>query len=296
MKGFKNHKIRLSKIELNVFTKGTGEPMLLLHGFPQNHLAWEAAGQILSNSFTVIIPDLRGYGDSSPAPFDENHINYSKREMGKDFIELMNYFDFDEFYIAGHDRGGRVAYRMALDYSNRIKKLILLDIIPTGEKINIINSQQAYASYHWFFLSQPFDLPEKLIGSNSDYYITHLIERWIGKGNKLNSYNLKEYKRHFRKESVLRSMCEDYRAGIFVDAPNDLEDLKKGNKIKCPTLIIWGQQETEGRKIEWIDYWKKWAISIQGVPISCGHFIMEEEPHLTSEAIIKFIKEDNINE
>ena len=291
MKGFKNHKIKLSKVTLNFFTKGKGEPLLLLHGFPQNHLAWGKAALILSKHFRVIIPDIRGYGDSSPAPFDEKHINYSKREMGKDFIELIDHLGYDNFYTAGHDRGGRVAYRMALDYPGKIKKLIVLDIIPTGKKIQIINSQQSYASYHWFFLAQPYDLPERLIRNNSDYFFQHLIDRWIGKGNKLSTHNLTEYKRHFRKESVLRTMCEDYRAGILIDASNDLEDLRNGNKIICPTLIIWGEQESEGRKIGWISCWKKWADNIEGIPINCGHFIMEEKPDETAEVILKFIRE-----
>jgi haloacetate dehalogenase len=279
--GFSLSMIDTGQAVLRVRHGGDGPPLLLLHGHPQTHAMWHALAPRLAQDFTVVAPDLRGYGESSKPATTPDHMPYSKRAMAQDQVALMRHFGFEHFFVAGHDRGGRCAYRMALDHPNCVRKLAVLDIIPTGEAFRRTNMTFGLGFWHWFFLAQPFPLPERLIGCNPDNY-------YFREGrDKFNSEALADYLRCCHNPATIHAMCEDYRAGATIDY--QLDEADRGTKrIECPVLALWGKQ---GNLESWYDVlsiWRDWASDVSGQAIDAGHYLAEEAPEQTFAALHTF--------
>ncbi|MFB2981038.1 alpha/beta fold hydrolase [Microseira sp. BLCC-F43] len=285
---FEKSLIDTSGATINLVKGGKGFPLLLLHGYPQTHLMWHKIAPLLARDFTIIVPDLRGYGDSSKPEGGTNHINYSKRAMAQDQVEVMSKLGYEEFYLVGHDRGGRVAHRMALDHPNRVKKLAVLDIVPTYKMYATTNKEFATAYYHWFFLIQPYDLPETLIGSNPEYWLSKALEAWSR--NNLSAFPpeiLGEYLRCFSNPETIHATCEDYRAAATIDLIHDEADMNQ--KIACPLLALWGGKGFVGRSYDVQESWRERASNVRGKALPCAHFPAEEVPEETYQALYEFL-------
>jgi haloacetate dehalogenase len=260
---------------------GSGPPVLLLHGHPQTHVMWHLVAPRLAERFTVVATDLRGYGDSSKPPTTSHHEPYSKRAMARDQVEVMHQLGFDRFSVAGHDRGGRCAYRMALDHSDRIEALAVLDIIPTGEAWRHADMLFGLENWHWFFLAQPYDVPERLIGSDPDAFYLRKRESFAAEA-------LAEYLRCVHDRDTIHAMCEDYRAGASID--RELDETDRGTRlIRCPVLVLWSGRDVLHRRLDPLAVWRKWADHVEGHAIDCGHYLAEEEPDETYEALSGFL-------
>jgi haloacetate dehalogenase len=282
--GFARRRIPTGETEINLVMGGKGPPLLLLHGYPQTHVMWHKVAPGLARDFTVVVPDLRGYGDSGKPKSDPAHFVYSKRATAADMVAVMEQIGFRSFRLAGHDRGGRVAHRLALDHPERVERVAMLDIIPTRAVFERVDKALATSTYHWFFLIQP-ELPEALIGANPDFYLEWTLRKWSQNFAAFAPEALAEYKRCFRDPATIHATCEDYRAGASSDLAHDEADIAK--KIECPLLAIWGQ----GPATRWktiVETWRERARDVRGFPIECGHFLAEEKPKETLEALQKF--------
>ena len=286
--GFKQLQFEINDAIINYRIGGQGPALLLLHGYPQSHVHWHAVAPLLKSDFTLITPDLRGYGESiGPSP-DPEHHNYSKRTMANDMVALMTAHGHEKFFVAGHDRGARVAYRLSLDHPAKVKRLASIDTIPTADVWAQMDMNASLDAFHWPFLAQPAPLPEKIIGQDPDYFLMHLLNRWAGNSNVLAEKAVAEYTKHFRKPSVLQAMAEDYRAGATIDLVHDQQDIKAGNKITCPVFVPYAKQYT-GQSL--LHIWQNWASDISELCIDCGHFIAEEEPQICAQALKSFFLE-----
>jgi haloacetate dehalogenase len=286
--GFEEHRISTGEAEIFVRTGGAGPPLLLLHGYPQNHVTWHAVAPRLRDRFSLVIPDLRGYGESKGPPPDPQHLKYSKRAMADDIVEVMTALGHDRFMLAGHDRGGRVAYRLALDHPGRVSRLAVIDILPTLDVWERMGKDAALGTYHWLFLAQPAPLPERLIGHDPEFYLRHLLDRWAGRREALDPAAVAEYIRHFRKPSVIEATCEDYRAGATVDLDHDRADRDAGRQIRCPTLVLWGRRYLPAKAQSPLEVWRAWAEDVGDVALDCGHFVAEEQPEACAGALRDF--------
>ncbi|NES69776.1 MAG: alpha/beta hydrolase [Okeania sp. SIO2D1] len=284
---FINKTIVTSDAKINLRYGGEGYPLLLLHGYPQTHLMWHKIAPRLAENFTVIATDLRGYGDSSKPQGMPHHDNYSKRVVAQDQVEIMSKMGYGEFYLVGHDRGARVAHRLALDHPQRVRKLALLDIAPTYEMYTTADQEFATAYYHWFFLIQPYDLPEKLIGSDPQYYLEKCLHSWSKNSDAFTPEVLEEYHRCFKNTATIHGSCEDYRASATIDLKHDRQDLNK--KITCPVLVLWGGKGIVGRKYDVLEMWRQRAVQVSGKALNCGHFLPEEAPEETYLALREFL-------
>jgi haloacetate dehalogenase len=284
--GFASKRIKTSGAEIALVQGGSGPPLLLVHGYPQNHAMWHKVAPRLAERFTVVAPDLRGYGASSKPPTDDKHMPYSKRAMALDLVEVMKSLGFERFDVAGHDRGGRVTYRLALDHPERVRRVATLDIIPTLEQFERMDRFAARGAYHWFFLTQPVPFPETLIGKDPDYFLEHSLGTWSGAAGAFAPEALASYHEAFRNPAVIHATCEDYRAGIGVDCEFDAADRAAGRKISAPLLALWGAKRR--RDSGMVDIWKAWANDVRGCGIDCGHFIPEEAPDALLEQMLAF--------
>jgi haloacetate dehalogenase len=287
--GFAERRIRTTPdVEIYLRTGGSGPPLLLLHGYPQTHVMWHKAAPELARHCTLVIPDLRGYGASSAPRGDASHTAYSKRTMGEDCLALMRALGHQRFMVAGHDRGGRVAYRLALDHPEAVGALIPVDIIPTGEVWRGANAGWALRAYHWSFLAQPHPLPETLIGNDPIYYVEHTLKSWT-KARDLSAFSpgaLSHYVEQLRNPARIHAVCEDYRAGAGIDRQLDDADLAAGRKIACPTLAVFASGYLAGAPLE---AWRAWCPSLKGVSVDSGHFLAEENPSGTLAALVPFL-------
>jgi haloacetate dehalogenase len=283
--GFKKLSKKTSGATINFVVAGSGPPLLLLHGYPQTHIEWRLVAPQLAQKFTVVAADLRGYGDSSVPPDGENHSGYSKRAMAQDQVEVMASLGFEKFAVVGHDRGGRVAHRMALDRSDRVTKLVILDIVPTYKVLHNVSNELATANFHWFFLIQKAPLPETLIGNNAEFWLRSRFER-IPVGL-LNDEAFAEYLRTFRRPESIHATCEDYRAGATIDLIHDAADLD--HKISCPVLVLWGERGVWPRVFDVVETWKERASNVIGKQVPSGHFIAEEKPDILLEELRTFL-------
>ena len=273
-RGFSEHRITTSGAEINLVTGGRGPPLLLLHGYPQTHLMWRKVAPRLAAEFTVVIPDLRGYGDSSKPPGGDNNQNYSKRALAQDQVETMAALGFDRFCVAGHDRGARVAHRLARDHGERIERLALLDIVPTLYRFETIDQKAATSSWHWFFLIQPRGFPERLIESETEFFLRHQFAALLREPANLEPEAFAEYLRCFKNPGTIRATCDEYRAGASIDLDHDRAD--RDRRIAMPVLLLWGRRSSQGSGYDMLSVWREHAENVCGQAIDSGHFIPEE--------------------
>jgi haloacetate dehalogenase len=285
---FTIQKVPLTEVLLHSRIGGSGPPLLLIHGYPQTHVMWHKIAPALAKHFTVICPDMRGYGDSDAPPSDAAHLTYAKRTVAADLVELMEKLGFSTFLAAGHDRGARVLHRLLLDHPNRVSRAAVLDIVPTRHIFNSINQPMATAYEHWFFLIQPDGFPEKLIGQDPDYYLTTKLKRWSANPDAFTPEAMAEYLRCFRRLEVIHATCEDYRAAASIDLAHDEADAHR--KIECPLLVLWGQQGAMEKNYDVLQIWRDYAHQVQGQSLPCGHFVPEEAPEETTQAFIDFFE------
>jgi len=283
--GFTAQRIPTSGAEIHALVGGNGAPLLLLHGYPQTHVMWHKVAPHLAQQFTVVAPDLRGYGASSKPPGGDDHGGYSKRTMALDQVEVMRHLGFERFMVAGHDRGARVAYRMAFDHPDRVTKLAVLDVVPTAVMFANVDRNFAMSTFHWFFLAQPFDLPERLIGGDPNYFLRALLTRWSGDATLFAPEAMDAYLAAFRDPAVIHATCEDYRAGATLDVAHDEAD-RGHRRIACPVLALWGGARPA--RFDNLAVWREWADDVRGGPIPSGHFLAEEAPDETHAALRDF--------
>jgi haloacetate dehalogenase len=284
LEGFKTEHVAAGRVTINVSWGGAGPPLLLLHGYPQTHVMWRRVASMLAPQFTVVCPDLRGYGDSDkPAAGDGD--GYSKRVMAADQVEVMFRLGFERFAVAGHDRGGRVALRMALDHPERVSRLTVLDIVPTKTIYETIDQERARTVWRYFFLIQPYDLPERLIRGDPLGYLHRTLDEWCGTPGAMEGEALEEYARCF-DAATIHATCEDYRAGATIDLDHDRADADR--PVECPTLALWSAAGL-GRAYDVADIWRRRAPDFTGAALDCGHFLAEERPEETAKALAAHI-------
>ncbi len=284
--GFETQRVSTSGAEIHLRHGGTGPPLLLLHGYPQTHVLWHQVAPALQNHFHVICPDLRGYGDSSKPPGTDDHANYSKRAMAQDCVEVMQALGYSTFAVAGHDRGARVTHRLALDHPQRVQKACVMDIAPTYQMFQSTDQEFATSYYHWFFLIQPFPLPERLIGADPEYYLREKLKRWSGPEATFDEAAVQEYIRCFRTPEALHGSCEDYRAAASIDLVHDAAD--QDRLVECPLQVLWGDQGFVHRKYDVLAVWQARARMVSGRALPCGHFLPEEAPEAVTQELLAF--------
>lgn len=267
---------------------GSGPPLVCLHGYPQTHLTWRKVAPALAERYTVVLPDLRGYGASEIVPSDAAHAAYSKRAMGADVVAVMSALGFERFFIAGHDRGARVAYRLALDAPQRVAAIAVLDVMPTVETWEAMDYRRAYGSYHWQFLAQPEPLPERLIGSDPQWYCERTIASWLEDADAIDVATMAAYTAAFARPGAVHAACEDYRAGYTCDADADRADREAGTRVAMPLLALWGAGRNGARSPQLPSVWRRWAADVTAQPLPCGHFLMEERPDEAAAALRAF--------
>jgi len=282
--GFEKKRIRTSKASINLVTGGSGPPVLLLHGYPETHAMWHRVAPELARDYRVICADLRGYGASSKPPGLPDHSNYSKRAMAKDMTEVMSALGHRTFHVVGHDRGARVAHRLARDHGKRVRSLTVLDISPTLTMYRRTDKDFATAYYHWFFLIQKAPLPETLLAKQVPQYILGRIGRGPGGIKVFDKRALAAYVHAFRDPRTIHATCEDYRAAAGIDLIHDRSDLRR--KIKMPVLVLWGRLGVIEAMFKPLADWRAVAADVRGRSIDCGHFIPEEAP----EALLRELR------
>jgi haloacetate dehalogenase len=291
--GFCRERMAVNGTHIQALVGGEGPPLLLLHGYPQTHVMWRHVAPVLARSFTVVAADLRGYGDSGRPPSTPDHAPYSKREMARDQVELMRALGYTRFGVAGHDRGARVTHRMLLDHPDAVERAAVLDIAPTLRMYERTSQAFATAYYHWFFLIQPAPFPERLIGADPAGYLRYNF----GEGRPSRPAGLapflpdalEEYIRCFSAPETIHSTCEDYRAAAGIDLEHDRADYGR-NKVRCPLLVLWGEQGVIHRCFDPLADWSDYAVDVRGRALPCGHYIPEEQPELCAQELLAFFR------
>jgi haloacetate dehalogenase len=278
---------------LHVRTAGTGAPVVLLHGYPQTGVCWHRVAPALAQRYAVVVPDLRGYGRSSGPPDDDDHAAYAKRTMATDVVAVMSSLGHERFAVVGHDRGGRVGYRLALDHPDRVERLCILDIIPTVEQFELLASSRRAAvfGFHWYFLAAAPPLPETMIGARPAEFLTQVVGRWVGTGEQITPEAMASYVEAFTP-AVIAASCSDYRAGATFDADLDEADRAAGATIRCPVHALWGDRRSAKANGEFLATWRRWTAADQpvtGRPLACGHFIPEELPDVLLDELLTFL-------
>jgi len=285
--GFKRKRVRTSGATINLVTKGDGPPLLLLHGYPETHAMWHKIAPPLAQDYTVVCADLRGYGDSSKPKGLPDHSNYSKRALARDMAEVMAALGHKSFHLVGHDRGARVAHRLARDHGRRVRTLTVLDISPTLKMYDSTDKAFATAYYHWFFLIQKPPLPEMLLAGHAPGYILGRIGRGQGGLKHFSKQAQREYIRCFRDPRTIHATCEDYRAAASIDLEHDRKDLKQ--KLRMPVMVLWGRQGVIERMFRPLRDWREVAADVQGRALDCGHFLPEEKPAAVLAELRRFL-------
>lgn len=283
--GFTRTRIRTTETNINVLTGGSGPPLLLLHGYPQTHVMWHEIAGALARDFSVVMTDLRGYGDSDKPPGGANHETYAKRTMARDQVEVMTQLGFERFAVVGHDRGGRVAHRMALDHGERVSKIAVLDIVPTHELYRVVTKSFATLYYHWFFLIQPAPLPETLIGRDPEFFLRSLFGRQFSSA--VSPAAFAEYLRCFSDPATVHASCEDYRAAASIDLEHDEADLHI--KVAAPLLALWGEFGAMHPLYDVLATWRERAHDVRGKAIPGGHLLAESNPAETLAELRAFL-------
>ena len=282
--GFTRSQVAVTGTDIAVAVAGSGPPLLLLHGFPQTMAMWHRVAPLLTDHFTVVCTDLRGYGDSGRPESGPDHAGYSKRAMAEDQVEVMSALGFDQFAVAGHDRGARVTRRMCLDHPERITAAAVLDIVPTAKVFATTDQALATAYYHWFFLIQPDGLPERMIGQNARWWLNETLRRWAAPGFEFNPAARAAYEAAFDDAATIHSQCEDYRAAATIDLVHDAEDA--GSRIACPLMVLWGERGAMHRIYDVLGTWMDEGVDVRGRTLDCGHFLAEEAPEATARELL----------
>ena len=287
--GFEYRRVDVDGITINCAIAGSGSPLLLLHGYPENHLMWCRVAPDLARDHTVVLADLRGYGDSGkPAP-DAAGDRYSKRSMARDQAGLMRQLGFGPFQLVGHDRGARVSHRLTLDHPAAVTKLAVLDIVPTRHILHHVTRTMAMAYYHWFFLPVRNGIPEHMIGADPEFWIRSIVSPLLGEGASLNEAAMEDYVRCFRDPRTIAGSCADYRSAASIDVTHDDETFAAGQKIGCPVLVLWGARGFVGREYEPLTVWREYATDVSGQALPTGHFVPEEAPEAVIAALRDFL-------
>jgi haloacetate dehalogenase len=286
--GFTEQMIRVGDGEIRTLTGGKGAPLLLLHGHPQTLAMWHKIAGTLAKSFTVVITDLRGYGKSWKPKTTADHGPYTKREVAREQVELMKQLGFATFGVISHDRGARVAHRMALDWPDRVKRLTLIDIVPTATMYGNVTREFATTLYHWFLAIQPYPFPERMIGGCRDVYLDAILFGLSTHPSPFSEQALAEYRACYTDEAI-HAACEDYRAGATTDLVLDASD--SDARIACPTQVLWGKHSPAGRFFDPLTVWRGKATNVTGRELDCGHFIPEEKPEELLTEILPFHEE-----
>ena len=271
---------------------GEGPPLLLLHGYPQCHATWHRVAPELARSFRCVVPDLRGYGQSSIPEATPGHESYSKRAMARDFVAVMKALGHERFAVLGHDRGARVSYRLALDHPDRVSRLGIVEIVTTADMWANFNAEMAVKAYHWPLLAQPHPLPETLIGANLVYYLEHTLAAWT-KARSLDPFDpgaLALYRSAFSQPERVSAMCEDYRAGATIDRALDEADRAAGNRIAAPLHFVWAKHGFPAQTGDPLGFWREWTNELSGTEIDSGHFGPEENPDAVISAVRPFFE------
>ncbi len=288
--GFETIRIQTEGAAIHCTHGGSGAPLLLLHGYPQTHVMWRRVMPALVDRFHVICPDLRGYGDSATPTSTADHSPYSKRAMAQDMVQVMAALGYAAFGVAGHDRGARVAHRLALDHPHAVQRFCVMDIVPTDHMFKTVDQAFATGYYHWFFLIQPGGLPERMIGADPAYYLSEKLKRWSAPGTVLSQVfgeeAIAEYIRCFSNPAVIHATCEDYRAAATIDLVHDAQDLHK--TVTCPLLVLWGGRGFVQRTYDVLGVWRDRADQVQGKALDCGHFLAEEAPDAVAAELLRF--------
>ena len=290
--GFARRRIDLPDVTLSVHEGGAGPAVILLHGYPQNHMCWHRVAPALAAHFRVTIPDLRGYGDSDAPPDDAGHRVYSKRRMAQDIADLMQALGLPDAMVLGHDRGARVAYRLALDHPARVTRLGIIEIVPTADFWDSWDSALAMKAYHWTFLAQPAPLPERLIAADPVGYIDHTLASWT-RDRSLDCFSpqaLGAYRRQAADPARIHAMCADYRAGATTDRQIDLADRAAGRRIGVPLRFLWAEGGFPSRTGDPAALWRRWADRVSDASCQSGHFAMEEVPDAVIATFLPFLK------
>jgi haloacetate dehalogenase len=287
--GFELSHIDVGDVTLRVRVGGEGPPVLLLHGHPQTHVMWHRVAPLLAEHHTVVAADLRGYGGSTSPPETDDHLAFSKRAMAVDQVRLMEILGFERFAVAGHDRGGRVAYRMALDHAARVERLAVLDIVPTADMWRFAErsgKEFGLTDWHWYFLAQPVPRPERIIGADPGSYY------FAGDTSRFDAAALADYRLAVADPETVHAMCEDYRAGATIDDDLDEADRASGTRIACPVLALWSARDELPRWFDVLEVWRGWAGDVRGQGIDAGHFLAEEAPDDVTNALLPFLAGD----
>ncbi len=281
--GFAVRDVQTSGARIHALVGGSGAPVLLLHGYPQTHAIWHRVAPRLAERFTVVAADLRGYGDSEKPASDPDHASYSKRAMAQDLVQAMDQLGFRTFHLVGHDRGGRVGHRLALDHPERLRTIAVLDIAPTRHMYEGTSFDFARAYYHWFFLIQPEPLPERLIGAAPSFFLRQKLGSGSAGLRPFSPEAMAEYERCFDAQTIHAS-CEDYRAAASIDLVHDRED--EGRRVAAPLLALWGLRGVVHRCFDVLTAWREQAGAVDGRPLDCGHYIPEEAPEALLQALL----------
>lgn len=288
--GFTRQRFQASGADIHYVRAGTGAPVLLLHGYPQTHACWHRIAPQLAQHHTVVCADLRGYGDSSKPAGAPDHANYSKRAMAQDMVELMASLGFERFHLVGHDRGARVAHRLAADHPQRVHTLAVLDISPTLKMFESTDLAFATAYYHWFLMLQPPPLPEQMLAGKVPFNILGRVGREEPDLSKFSEQAVREYIRCFSEPAAIHASCEDYRAAGTIDLVHDRADRAAGHKLEMPVLALWGAEGVIARLFDCLADWREVARDVSGRALPCGHFVPEEAPAETLAEITAFLQ------
>ncbi|MDQ3870010.1 MAG: alpha/beta hydrolase [Chloroflexota bacterium] len=270
--GFSLERLDVGEAVLRVRHGGSGPPVLLLHGHPRTHATWHRVAPLLAAHYTVVCPDLRGYGESSKPPTTADHEPYSKRAMARDCVALMRALGHERFAVAGHDRGGYVAYRLAVDHPSTVTRLAVLDDVPIGEALARCDARFAARWWHWFFLGQTAKPAERVISADPDAW-------YEGDADRMGADAWADYRRAIHDPATVHAMCEDYRAGLGIDRENDDADRRSGRRIPCPVLVLWAARDDLGELYgDVLGVWRAWADDLRGRALDCGHHMSEEAP------------------
>jgi len=292
--GFNEALYRVGDTELYVRTGGSpdGPPLLLLHGYPQTHAMWHRVAMRLADRYRLVLPDLRGYGRSAKPVGAADHANYSKRTMAADLLALMRGLGHERFFVCGHDRGGRVAHRLALDHPQAVSRLCVIDIVPTLTMYERTDMAFASAYYHWFYLIQPAPLPEKQIGADPAWYLRHTLSGWGSQGlDFIETEALADYELGFCSPEGVHGACEDYRAAAGIDLVHDRASRAAGERVACDLHVLWGERGVVARLFEPLADWRAACSgAVSGRGLAAGHFLAEELPELTADELAGFLR------